>query len=66
MKTVTIACEDDGYRWAHNTHRIILKSEDESFITGWPDRTDPRVSPNWDPAKDRPLLYPKFAWKIVA
>jgi hypothetical protein len=64
-QTITIRATEHGPRWDGNTHRMILKCETEQAFIGWPDATDKRNSPNWNPATDKPMTYPKFAWEIV-
>mgnify|MGYP001611772333 CR=1 FL=1 len=65
MNTFEITARDSGGAFAHNKHRIVLKEENDTNFIGWPDPTDNRNSEHWKPGIDKPLQYPKFAWKRV-
>lgn len=62
--TMTMSAADD--RWpAQNVHRVILADENARSWFAWPDPTDGRNSEHWKPFQDRPLEYPKFAWRVL-
>lgn len=65
MRLVTLTAQDDGPLWAGNTHRVFLKEENTDFFIGWPDPADKRNSEHWKPGVDKPLQYPRLAWKEV-
>lgn len=64
-EVITIRCEDDRSCFAANTHRIVVMEDRPDAIVGWPDPLDARCSNNWRPGVDKPLTYPKFAWRTV-
>lgn len=65
MKTITLAATDDRECFAQNTHRVVLREETAGEFIGWPDPNSPPNSEHWKPGVDKPLLYPKFAWKQI-
>lgn len=67
LLTIT-ALDDTGDpqgKWAGNRHRIVLKEETPDTFVGWPDPTDPRNSDQHRPGVDKPMTWPKFAWKVI-
>jgi len=65
-RLATIGATDDRACFAGNIHRVYIQSETEREYIGWPDPDDKRNSEHWRPGKDKPLLYPRFAWKEIA
>ncbi len=65
MKIITLKATDDRECFSQNTHEVIIKSEDDDNFVGWPNPKDSRNSDKWNPDSDKPLTYPKFAWKVV-
>ena len=62
---ITLEAADDHPRYAGNTHRVVISAILPDKWVGWPDPTDPRNSDMWKPGIDKPLEYPRFAWKEV-
>lgn len=64
-KVITLGATEHTGCYAGNTHRVIIREETAEAFVGWPDPSDSRNSEHWNPAKDKPLTYPKFAWEAV-